>query len=120
MVLKALNFTLEKKGVTDPSYRDIQSAAGQGDSHDKRLVTILEDADFRKLLTTQHMAPIIWRVSSIWKITWLWKLLVSPSGGVRGMPSGVKGSLLTPYVEPAAHCTDRTAHVSAPHTPDLL
>ena len=121
MVLKELNLILANKEATNPSHCDIQDAVGGGsDSSNTRLVTILEDADFRKLLTTQHMALVIWRVSSMWKIAWLWNLLVSPSGGVCGMPSGVKCSLLTPYVEHTAYCTDRTTHVSAPHTPYLL
>ena len=90
MVLKELKLILVKKKAINPSHRDIQDAVGgESDSSATRLVTILEDADFCKLLTTQHMASVIWRVSSMWKITWIWKLLVSPSGGVCNIPSGV-------------------------------
>ena len=35
MVLKELNFILGRRGVTDPSYHDIQNAVGHDDNNDK-------------------------------------------------------------------------------------
>jgi hypothetical protein len=64
---------------------------------DSKLVTILGDPVFNNLLRTQQRTPVTWMLSPWWKITWLWNLLVSPSGGVRGMLSGAKHSILTPH-----------------------
>ena len=108
MVLKEWKELVSKRDATSHS-NFLKSA-----KVDRRLVAILEDPGFNKLLRTQHGTPITWMVSPQWKITWLRHLLASPSGGVCDLLSQAKHPLLTPYVEHAAYCTDGATHVSVP------